>query len=153
MLVWDRMWWLQLRWFESVGAMRCRMSLRWGWLDWSKVSPGLHPANMSSSDLYDEFWVGVGEALELILVQVHDEELVRGRQLHHHLGELLVEVADVAARFLPQREEEREHVVKMEPGWARVALERRWPTQGGQWWRAEKEVRDISCVSTRKDTF
>lgn len=48
--------------------------------------------------------VGVGEALELVLVQVHDEELVRGRQLHHHLCELLVKVGDITARFLPQRE-------------------------------------------------
>lgn len=67
----------------------------------------LHLTNMNSSDLYDEFGVGVGEALKLVLVQIHNEELVCGRQLHHHLGELLVEVADVAARFLPQREKEK----------------------------------------------
>lgn len=30
-------------------------------------------------DLYDEFRVVVGEALELVLVQVHNEELVCGR--------------------------------------------------------------------------
>lgn len=45
--------------------------------------------------------------MKLVLVQVHDEELVCGRQLHHHLCELLVEVGDVTARFLPQREEEK----------------------------------------------
>lgn len=71
---------------------------------------GLRLTNRNSSDLYDEFGVGVGEALKLVLVQIHDEELVCGRQLHHHLCELLVEVADVAARFLPQRQKERERV-------------------------------------------
>lgn len=55
----------------------------------------------NSSDLNDELGVGVGEALELVLVQVHDEEFVCWRQLHHHLGELLVKVANVAARLLP----------------------------------------------------
>jgi len=43
------------------------------------------------------FRVGVGEALELILVQVHDEEFVCGCQLHWHLCELLVKVANVLA--------------------------------------------------------
>lgn len=59
----------------------------------------------NSSDLNDVLGVGVGEALELVLVQVHDEEFVCGRQLHRHLGELLVKVANVAARLLPQREQ------------------------------------------------
>ncbi len=73
----------------------------------------LRLTNRNSSDLYDEFRVGVGEALKLVLVQIHNEELVRGRQLNHHFGELLVEVANVAARFLPQRErKEREKVTK-----------------------------------------
>lgn len=68
----------------------------------------LHPTTTrTSSDLYDEFRVGVGESLKLVLVQVHDEELVCGRQLHRHLGELLVEVANVAARFLPREGERR----------------------------------------------
>lgn len=68
----------------------------------------LHPTRArTSSDLYDELRVGVGEALKLVLVQVHDEELVCGRQLHRHLGELLVEVAHVAARFLSRGEERR----------------------------------------------
>lgn len=42
------------------------------------------------------FRVGVGEAKELVLVQVHDDELVRRRQIHGHLGELLVKVAGVS---------------------------------------------------------
>lgn len=58
-----------------------------------------------SSDLNDKLGVGVGEALELVLVQVHDEEFVCRRQLHRHLGELLVKVANVAARLLSQREQ------------------------------------------------
>lgn len=76
---------------------------------------GLRLSKRDYSDLYDELGVGVGEALKLILVQIHDEELVCGRQLHHHLGELLVEVSNVTARFLPQREqEERERVRKIQ---------------------------------------
>lgn len=43
------------------------------------------------------FGVGEGEAEELVLVQVHDEELVRRCQVHRHLGELSVEVTGVAA--------------------------------------------------------
>lgn len=65
---------------------------------------GLRLTNRNSSDLYDEFRVGVREALKLVLVQIHDEELVCWRQLHRHLCELLVEVAHVTARFLPQRD-------------------------------------------------
>lgn len=68
-----------------------------GCTSWSKVRP---LTSWKSSDLYDEFWVGVGEALKLVLVKVHDEELVCWRQLHHHLCKLLVEVADVSACFL-----------------------------------------------------
>lgn len=72
------------------------------------VVVGLHSNTArTSSDLYDEFWVGVGESLKLVLVQVHNEELVCGRQLHRHLGELLVEVADVTTRFLPREGERR----------------------------------------------
>lgn len=63
----------------------------------------------NSSDLNDELGVGVGETLELVLVQVHDEEFVCWRQLHRHLGELLVKVANVAARLLPQREDRDEN--------------------------------------------
>lgn len=59
---------------------------------------------VNTSDLNDELGIGVREALELVLVQVHDEEFVCRRQLHCHLGELLVKVSNVAARLLPQRE-------------------------------------------------
>lgn len=65
---------------------------------------GLRLTNRNSSDLNDEFGVGVGEALKLVLVQIHNEELVGGCQLHRHLCELLVKVANVTARFLPHRE-------------------------------------------------
>lgn len=44
----------------------------------------------------DKFRVGVREASELILVQVHDEEFVGGRELHRLPGELFVEVGSVA---------------------------------------------------------
>lgn len=53
-----------------------------------------------SLDLNDKLRVGVGEALELVLVQIHDEEFICGSELHCHLGELLVEVAGVPASFL-----------------------------------------------------
>lgn len=41
------------------------------------------------------FGVGVGEAEEIVLVQVHDDKLVCWSQVHRHLGELLVKVASV----------------------------------------------------------
>lgn len=41
------------------------------------------------------FRVGVGEAEEIVLVQVHDDKLVCWSQVHWHLGELLVKVASV----------------------------------------------------------
>lgn len=44
----------------------------------------------------DKLGVGVGEASKLVLVQVHDEEFVRGRELHRLPGELFVEVGSVA---------------------------------------------------------
>lgn len=44
----------------------------------------------------DKFRVGVREASELVLVQVHDEEFVGGRELHRLPGELFVEVGSVS---------------------------------------------------------
>lgn len=44
--------------------------------------------------------IGVGEAHEVVLVQVHDDQLVCGRQVHRHLGELFVKVARVPTGFL-----------------------------------------------------
>lgn len=41
------------------------------------------------------FGVSVGEAEEVVLVQVHDDQLVCRRQVHRHLGELLVKVTGV----------------------------------------------------------
>lgn len=46
------------------------------------------------------FRVGVGEAEEIVLVHVHDDELVSRRQVHGHFGELLVKVAGVPAVLL-----------------------------------------------------
>lgn len=48
----------------------------------------------------DELWVGVGEALELILVQVHNKELVSWSQIDGHLGELLIEVTNITTGLL-----------------------------------------------------
>lgn len=50
--------------------------------------------------LNDKLRIGVRKALELVLVQIHDEEFVRWCELHCHLGELLVKVAGVAPIFL-----------------------------------------------------
>lgn len=44
----------------------------------------------------DKLGVGVGESSKLVLVQVHDEEFVRGCELHRLPGELFVEVGSVA---------------------------------------------------------
>lgn len=41
------------------------------------------------------FGVCVGEAEEVILVQVHDDQLVGRSQVHWHLGKLLVKVTSV----------------------------------------------------------
>lgn len=40
--------------------------------------------------------VSVGEAQEVVLVQVHDDQLVRWSQVHWHLGEFLVKVTSVS---------------------------------------------------------
>lgn len=56
------------------------------------------------SHLYNKLGVGEGEALKFVLVQVHDEEFIRRRQLHRHFGEFLVEVAHVTAGFLTHKE-------------------------------------------------
>lgn len=98
---------------QDDSSMKCMSCTRW-----SKVLFGLRLTNRNPSDLDNKFRVGVGEALKLILVQVHDEELVCGRQVHRHLCELLVEVCDITARFLPQRQEKekKEKEKKMRRG-------------------------------------
>lgn len=50
--------------------------------------------------LNDKLRIGVGKALELILVQIHDEKFIGWSELDCHLGELLVEVAGVLPIFL-----------------------------------------------------
>ncbi len=49
-----------------------------------------------------------GESRELVLVQVHHEELVGGREVGALRGELLVEVAHVLAVALEMEEEEED---------------------------------------------
>lgn len=50
--------------------------------------------------MLDEFGIEEGESEKLVLIQVHHEELVGGRQVEFLGRELLVEVADVFAMFL-----------------------------------------------------
>ena len=52
------------------------------------------------SDVLDEFRIEEGESEKLVLIQVHHEELVGGRQIQLLGRELLVKVADVFAVFL-----------------------------------------------------
>lgn len=52
------------------------------------------------SDVLDEFGIEEGESEELVLIQVHHEQLVGGRQVQLLGRELLVKVADVFAVFL-----------------------------------------------------
>ncbi len=52
------------------------------------------------SDVLDEFGIEEGESKELVLIQVHHEKLVGGRQVQLLGRELLVKVADVFAVFL-----------------------------------------------------
>ncbi len=50
--------------------------------------------------MLDEFGIEEGESEELVLIQIHHEELVGGRQVQLLGRELLVKVADVFAVFL-----------------------------------------------------
>ena len=47
--------------------------------------------------MLDKFWVEEGKAGELILVWVHHEQLVSGRQVHALAGELAVKIRHVFA--------------------------------------------------------
>lgn len=67
-----------------------------GAIDWSLVL-----------NLNNKLRVGVGEALEFILVQIHNEEFIGWCQLNHHLGELLVEIPSVTSIFLKEKERKR----------------------------------------------
>lgn len=62
------------------------------WDSEGRPAPRLH--------VNDKLGVSVGESSKLVLVQVHDEEFVRGRELHRLPGELFVEVGSVAFVFL-----------------------------------------------------
>ena len=52
---------------------------------------------MNELDMLNELRVEVGEAGELVLIQIHHEELVRGRQVDRLPRELTVKVGDVLA--------------------------------------------------------
>lgn len=58
-------------------------------------------------NLDNKLRVGVGEALEFILVQIHDEEFIGWCQLNRHLGELLVEIPSVTSIFLKKKKKKR----------------------------------------------
>ena len=53
-----------------------------------------------SSDVLHEFRIQEREAGEFVLIQIHHEQLVGGRQVQLVRRELLVEIADVFAMFL-----------------------------------------------------
>ena len=57
--------------------------------------------------MLDELRIQVGESRELRLIQVHHEELVRGRQVGLLGRELFVEVVDVLAMFLKVTKREK----------------------------------------------
>ena len=52
--------------------------------------------------MLDKFWVKEREAGELVLVEVHHEQLVSGREVHSLAGELAVKVGHVFAMSLQQ---------------------------------------------------
>ena len=56
-----------------------------------------------TSDMLHKFWIEEGESGKLVLIEVHHEELVRGRQLGLLGGELAVEVGDVFPVALQKR--------------------------------------------------
>ncbi len=70
--------------------------------------PALTPVwrNQLVLNLNDKLRVGVGEAQEFILVQIHNEEFIRWCQLNCHLGELLVEITCVPVDFSERKTEE-----------------------------------------------
>ena len=55
------------------------------------------------SDVLHKFWIEEGESGKLVLVEVHHEELVGGRQLRLLGGELAVKVGDVFPVALQER--------------------------------------------------
>lgn len=67
---------------------------------WPAVSSMLAQLTLSRSLVLR---VGVGKAQELVLVQIHDKQLVGGRELHCHFCELPVKVAGISA--VPLEEE------------------------------------------------
>lgn len=67
---------------------------------WPAVSGALARLTLSGNDILR---VGVGEPQELVLVQIHDKQLVSGRELHSHFSELPVKVASISAVSLEKR--------------------------------------------------
>lgn len=59
-------------------------------------------SRLNSLDVLHKFRIEIGEPVELGLIQVHHEELVRRSQISLLRGELTVEVRHVLAMFLKQ---------------------------------------------------
>ena len=71
-----------------------------------RAFPGLvgeRDARPGRSDVLHKFWIEEGESGKLVLVEVHHEELVGGRQLRLLGGELAVKVGDVFPVALQER--------------------------------------------------
>lgn len=68
---------------------------------WPAVSGAYARLTLSGNDILR---VGVGEPQKLVLVQIHDKQLVGGRELHSHFSELSVKVAGISAVSLEKRE-------------------------------------------------
>lgn len=71
---------------------------------WPAVSGAYARLTLSGNDILR---VGVGEPQELVLVQIHDKQLVGGRELHSHFSELSVKVAGISAVSLEKKRKER----------------------------------------------
>lgn len=96
------------------------------------ISPAVLCSALISRSLI--FRVGEGEAEEVILVQVHDDQFVRRRQVHRHLGEFFVKVARVPAAPLQGgvwrdrgRVEENAHMIDGEGAKREHHSETPWP--------------------------
>lgn len=67
---------------------------------WPAVSETFACLSLRGCDI---FRVGVGKAQELILVQIHDKQLVGGSELHGHFSELPVKVAGISTVSLEKQ--------------------------------------------------
>ena len=64
--------------------------------DWSDI--GI--TRSSSSDRHNKLWIGVGKSGKLVLVKIHEEELVSGRHVQSLVRKLTVKIAHVLHALL-----------------------------------------------------